>query len=166
LAVIKDESPDFIVTSPGRVFGLEVTKATRQEFEADLTRLHRCQSTKSYPSDPAEGVMDLSVSGWADDAVEKECEGYYLGSIREKANDLDSYAVVQCDLLIYDNTPTAAPDLSKVAASIRLQLSASPLQSANGGSFGVESVIRDPCLIYDIAGASRRLRYKPEWDTP
>jgi hypothetical protein len=62
--VAKSETPDFILSwQQDTVIGLELTKATRQEFEADRTRLNRKQKTKHYPSDRVEGVMDLSIAG-------------------------------------------------------------------------------------------------------
>ena len=51
LTAAKSETPDFILEWPQqRTIGLEVTKATRREFEADLTRLDRKQTTKPRAS--------------------------------------------------------------------------------------------------------------------
>jgi hypothetical protein len=167
ITVAKTETPDFLLNwQQDATIGLEVTKATRQEFEADLTRFDRKQETKHYLSDPATGTMDLSVAGWAGNAVEREWVEYILASILEKLEDIDTYSVGGCDLLIYDNTPTGAPDLNMVAEAVRLKLSRSSPSSNNGCRFGVVSVIRDPRLIYNIAGPYRILAYKPEWGIP
>jgi hypothetical protein len=168
LTAVKSETPDFILNWPQdtMTIGLEVTKATRQEFEADLTRFDLEQETKHYPSDRAEGTMDLSVAGWAGDAVERELAEYILASSSDKLEDIDTYAVGKCDLLIYDNTPTAAPNLKVVAEAVRLNLSATSPSSKNGRRFGIVSVIRDPWLIYNIAGPYQILAYKPEWGVP
>lgn len=167
ITAAKTETPDFLLNwQQDATIGLEVTKATRQEFEADLTRLDRRQKTKYYPSDLTAGAMQLSVAGWAGNALEKEWVDYVLASIADKLEDINTYSVGGCDLLIYDNTPTGAPDLNMVAEAVRLKLSRSPLCSSNGRSFGVVSVIRDPWLIYNIAGPYRILAYKPEWDVP
>jgi hypothetical protein len=147
----------------GNNYGLEVTKAPRQEFEADLTRLDRKQKTKHYSSDPTAGAMDLSVAGWVGNALKTEWAEYGLASIANKLKDIDRYSVSGCDLLIYDNTPTGAPDLNVVAEALRLKFSESFPRSNNGRRFGVVSVIRDPWLIYNIAGPYRILAYKPEW---
>jgi hypothetical protein len=143
-----------------------VTKATRQEFEADLTRLDRQQETKHYPSDPTAGAMALSVAGWAGNALEKEWVDYVLASIADKLEDIDRYSVGGGDLLIYDNTPTGAPDLNIVAEAVRSKFTGSSSCSNSGRRFGVVSVIRDPWLIYNIAGPYRILAYKSEWDVP
>jgi hypothetical protein len=78
-----------------------------------------------------------------------------LAAIADKVEDVDTYSVGQWDLLIYDNTPTGAPDLALVAETLRLKLSTNPPRSNSGRSFGVISVIRDPWLIYDIGGRTR-----------
>lgn len=161
LTAAKSETPDFILEWPQEATtGLEVTKATRREFEADLTRLDRKQKTKHYPGDATAGAMNLSVTGWGGNALETEWVEYVLASIADKQEDLDTYSVGECDLLIYDNTPTGAPDLKMVAEAVRLKLSESSPRSNNGRRFGVVSVIRDPWLIYNIAGPSRILAYK------
>ena len=128
LTVVKSETPDFILNWPQdtMAIGLEVTKATRQEFEADLTRFDREQETKHYPSDPAEGTMDLSVAGWAGNDRERELVEYILVSNLDKLEGIDTYSVGGCDLLIYDNTPTVAPNLNAVAEAVRLNLSEGP----------------------------------------
>ena len=167
LTAAKSETPDFIVEWPQeRTIGLEVTKTTRQEFEADLTRLDWKQETKHYPSDPTAGAMDLSVAGWAGNALEKEWVEYVLASVADKLEDIDTYSVGGCDLLIYDNTPTGAPDLNMVAEAVRSKLFGSSPCSNNGRRFGVVSVIRDPWLIYNIAGPYRILAYTSESGIP
>jgi hypothetical protein len=163
----KSETPDFILEWPQqRTIGLEVTKATRREFEADLTRLDRKQTTKHYSSDLAAGAMELSLAGWAGNTLEAEWAEYVLASVADKLEDIDMYSVSGCDLLIYDNTPTGAPDLNMAVEAVRLKLSWSFPGNNNGRPFGVVSVIRDLWLIYDIAGPHRILSYKPEWGVP
>lgn len=166
IEIAKRETPDFILASEDRTnAGLEVTKATRKEFEADLTRFHRQRQTRNYVSDLASGTMLLSELGWAGNAPETEWVKYVLASIADKLNDISSYSVPDCDLLIYDNAPLPAPDLTTVAEAVRLRFVKEPLADANGRSFRVISVIRDPWLIYDIARAPRILKYNPAWDT-
>lgn len=167
LTVAKHETPDFLLTCPveGTV-GIEVTKATRKEFEADLTRLHRNQGTKHYPSDLSQGTMDLSVAGWLGDAAEREWVQYMIACVKEKVVDLESYSVGRSDLLIYDNTPTAVTELKKAAEALRLELGKNPIFSGNGRSFRVVSVIHDPTLVYDVAGSCQMLKYEPEWGIP
>jgi hypothetical protein len=167
IEVVKHEPPDFICRSrTGESIGLEVTKATRKEFEADLTRWHRQQATRHYVSDQATGTMFLDVLGWAGDAVETEWVGYIRSSIADKLSDIASYSVAECDLLIYDNTPLPAPNLKTVAEGVRLQFVKEPLADKEGRSFRVISVIRDPWLIYDIARKPQVLRYDVAWDGP
>jgi hypothetical protein len=86
IELVKAETPDFIFTRrDDNSVGLEVTKATREEFEADLTRLHRRQKTKDYVSDSATGAMLLSEAGWIGNAVETEwnslCPRQHLSKI-------------------------------------------------------------------------------------
>jgi hypothetical protein len=165
LQVTKSEAPDFMLTELGGVsVGLEVTKATRQEFEADLTRVARKQKTTHFESDPDAGMMDLTSTGWIDSAREAELIEYIVSSVTNKRENLNSYSVGQCDLLIYDNTPILGPNLTMVAETVRLKLSTSPLFNKDGRSFRVVSVIRDHWLIYDIARAPRMLAYNPKWD--
>jgi hypothetical protein len=165
LAVVKQDPPDFMFAwRDGRNTGLEVTKATRQEFEADLTRFHRQQQTKSYVSNLAAGTTLLSELGWAGNAPETEWATYVLAAIADKLNDIASYSVTESDLLIYDNTPLPAPDLKIVAEAIRLHFARQPLADKEGRSFHTISVIRDPWLIYDIARAPQILRYDLTWD--
>jgi hypothetical protein len=167
LMTVKNETPDFTLNWPQEMtIGSEVTKATRQEFEADLTRFDREQETKHYPSDPAAGTMDLSVAGRAGNAVERELVEYILASNLNKLEGIDTYSVGGCDLLIYDNTPTGAPDLNVVAEAVRLNLSGSSPSSKNGRRFGIVSIISDPWLIYNIAGPYQILAYKPKWGAP
>jgi len=165
LRVIKRDPPDFVFAwRDGRNTGLEVTKATSQGFEADLTRFHRRQRTKNYVSDPATGTMLLSELGWVGNAPETEWTAYILTAIADKLNDLVSYPVPESDLLIYDNTPLPAPDLKTVADAFRLQFEKQALSDKQARSFRRVSVIRDPWLIHDIARAPRILRYDPIWD--
>jgi hypothetical protein len=167
IEIVKYETPDFISTwRGGKRIGLEVTKATRAEFEADLSRFDRQQETKNYASDRTSATMSLSEAGWAGNVVETERVSYILASISNKLPDIASYPVAECDLLIYDNTPLAAPDLKMVAEGIRLQFVKEPLTDGHGRTFRVISVIRDPCLIYDIARKPQFLRYDIAWDTP
>jgi hypothetical protein len=164
ITVSKQETPDFILAWGGKKVGLEITKATRQEFEADLTRFDRRQKTKDYLSDVTTGTMLLDVLGWAGDSVETEWGTFVLDSILNKLPDLVSYPVVECKLLIYDNTPLPAPDLKKSAEAVRLRFAKEPLADEKGRSFRAISVIRDPWLIYDIAHKPQILRYDPVWD--
>jgi hypothetical protein len=167
VSAAKSETPDFILSWPeNTIIGVEVTKATRQEFEADLTRFNRRQKTKHYHSDRTKGVMDLSVAGWAGNASENELVEFVLTAIADKLKDVDTYSVGRCDLVIYDNTPTATPNLAMVAETLRLRLSRRPLCSDGGRSFDVISVIHDPWLIHDIGGAYEILAYKSEWGIP
>ena len=53
--------------------------------------------------------ISRDVLGWAGNAVETEWVSYILGSISNKLPDIASYPVEESDLLIYDNTPLAAP---------------------------------------------------------
>lgn len=167
ITATKHETPDFLLTCPidGTV-GIEVTKATRKEFEADLTRFHRNRSTKHYSSDPILGTMDLSVAGWLGDAAEREWVQYIIARVKEKVADLESYSVGRNDLLIYDNAPTAVTELKEAAEALRLALSMNPVCTGNGRSFRVVSVIHDPVLIYNVAGSCQMLKYKPEWGIP
>jgi hypothetical protein len=110
--------------------------------------------------------MALSVAGWAGNALEKEWVDYILASVADKLEDIDTYSVGGCDLLIYDNTPTAAPDLNMVAEAVRSKFTGSSPCCNSGRRFGVVSVIRDPWLIYNIEGTCRILAYKSEWDVP
>jgi len=167
IEIVKHETPDFVSTSrSGDGIGLEVTKATREEFEADLTRFHRQQETENYLSNPNTGMMALDILGWAGDSVETEWVSYILGSISNKLPDLPSYPVEECDLLIYDNTPLPAPNLQMAAEGVRLQFVKEPLTDEHGRVFRVISVIRDLWLIYDIARKPQLLQYDVAWNTP
>ena len=164
MTVVKQEAPDFISTWGVNTIGLEVTKATEQEFEADLTRFNRQQKTRHYVSDLDTGTMLLGVLGWAGDSIETEWVSFVLDSIAKKLADLASYSIGKCDLLIYDNTPVPAPDVKKAAEGGRLHFVKEPLADKNGQSFRVISVIRDPWLTYDIARKPQELRYDAAWD--
>jgi hypothetical protein len=167
IELVKRETPDFVFSwRSGNSVGLEVTKATRAEFEADLTRLDRDQKTRDYVSDSTTGAMLLSEAGWMGKAFETEWITYVLGSISAKLADFASYSVTECDLLIYDNTPLPAPDLKTVAEGVRLQFANEPLADKNGHSFRVISVILDPWVIYDVAHKPQVLRYDSAWDAP
>jgi hypothetical protein len=52
---MKGESPDFRLSRAGMTTGLEIRKATAEEFEADLTRFAPGRETKHYESDLDEG---------------------------------------------------------------------------------------------------------------
>jgi hypothetical protein len=165
ITVAKHETPDFISTWGGNSIGLEVTKATQQEFEADLTRFNRQQNTRHYVSDLNTGTMLLGVLGWAGDSVEIEWVNFVLNSIAKKLDNLASYSIGDCDLLIYDNTPLPAPDLKKAAEGVRLRFVKEPITDEKGRSFRVISVMRGPWLIYDIACKPLELHYDSTWDT-
>jgi hypothetical protein len=166
LDVCKSESPDFLVNRrDGAWDGVEITKATRQEFEADLTNLARGKRTRHYSSDPADGVMLLSMAGWAGDSAEREWAEYMLKAIENKAAVVSNYKRVrECDLLIYDNTPTPKPDLKSAVEFLRGSLFGRREQTGFETGFRTVSLIRDPFVICDVQGGSRFLKYNPEWD--
>jgi len=166
LDVRKSESPDFLlIRQDGAWDGVEITKATPQEFEADLTDLARGKRTRHYISDPADGVMMLSLTGWAGDSAEREWAEYMLKAIEDKAAIVSNYKMVrECDLLIYDNTPTPKPDLESAVEFLRSSLSARNEQTGFETGFRTVSLIRDPFVICDVQGAPRFLKYNPESD--
>jgi hypothetical protein len=128
IELVKQETPDFVFTSSGaEPVGLEVTKATREQFEADLTRLDRGQKTRDYVSDLATRAMHLDEPGWVGGAAETEWIIYVLGSVSQKLSVIATYSVAECDLLIYDNTPLPSPDLNSVAEGIKLHFASAPL---------------------------------------
>jgi hypothetical protein len=158
LIITKSESPDFILNDG---IGLEITKATKGD--SDLTRFERDQDTKHYASDREAGTMTLSFGGWCND-VETEWVNYIAGSIRDKLESIDKYSTSRCGLVVYDNTPLAAPDLNRGVKMLRSQLSLGPMRSKSGKGFQVISSIREPRLIHDVTGQCRRLKYRPEFD--
>jgi hypothetical protein len=167
LTVIKQETPDFILSLPPNLtVGLEVTKATRPEFEADLTQFARTGKTRHYPSNSAAGAIHLSIAGWVGGAAEKEWAQYILASVFNKLKDIEAYGCDVAELLVYDNVPTAATDLNIAAEAVKSGLSSTCFVSATGRTFDTISVVRDGCLIYDIGRACYTLSYKHEWIFP
>jgi hypothetical protein len=159
LSIAKGERPDFDITWPdGSVTGLEVTKATTGEYEEDCTHFARGEDTRHYES--SESMMSLSWVGWAGDSAEREWADYVLLAIKRKSKLVRSYTRVGvCDLLIYDNTPTPAPNLKRAVELLGAQRSRSP-ETHDGDATRMVSVIRDPSLIYDVRRGGHFLTYK------
>ena len=106
------------------------------------------------------------MAGWTGNALEAEWAEYVLASVADKLGDIDTYSVSDCDLLIYDNTPTGAPEPEHRCGSAWVRIFQEFSEQQQQHHFGVVSVIRDPWLIYDIAGPHRLLAYRPEWGVP
>jgi hypothetical protein len=154
----KGESPDFLISeADGPSVGVEVTKATTEEFEADSTRLTKGLSTRHFSSLDD----DIMVIGeWAgEDSAEHEWARHIAEAIRQKDALLPRYKenAQECDLLIYDNTPTPALNFERAISALKA------LGIEHG--FRRVSVIRGNMVICDIFGSSLKIEYRPEWDS-
>lgn len=97
LTVEKGESPDFILTDGvSTKWGLEVTEATTQEFQRELTTTEGDETT----------LQLLGRDGWAGNSAERETCAAILRAMRRKANKIRAgkyRPASRYDVLIYVN---------------------------------------------------------------
>ncbi len=110
--VVKSESPDFIITDgDGMARGLEVTEATTQTYQRDLTL-----SDRELDDEPK--LVSLGRNGWRSDSAERETCSAILWAMRRKARKIKygKYrSNLQHDLLIYVNVRAFFYDNAEVA---------------------------------------------------
>lgn len=150
------ESPDFtLVWRSGETTGLEVTRATDEEIQAEFTR-----AEKEHPEGWA---MMASPPGYAGDRLEAQWCVLAWRAIEKKLAMLPGYeSASRCDLLVSDDTRMGAGDRRKVLAAL------SPLVRAarrTEPKLGKMSVVASLDVLYDIGGDSRIFPYI-EWSPP
>lgn len=101
LDLSKSERPDFIVTDGTRDrYGIEVTEATEQDWQRELTETEAGQG-----DDPAEAIP-IGEDGFAGEQPEHDWCAVVIHAISNKITSLSdpNYPVGLCDLLIYVNS--------------------------------------------------------------
>jgi len=179
------DSPDFMFTwRSGETTGLEVTRATEELFQREVTlaeRMYRNSETKASGEAPGDilpvpgsssNVVDEPAHqerGYAGvDAPEQELCRLVLGAIEKKLSKLRSNNYLPAsdyELLVFEHTPLPAIDRKKVLATMRPCVSA--LQQRKP-AFHKTSLIWSLDLLYDLGGEGRIIRYiePPDLDDP
>jgi hypothetical protein len=86
--------PDFVLQDVVRgTYGIEVTEATSNDWQRELT----LTENETVPS-------AADVDSWAGDAPEREVWDLVWAAICRKQEQRSTYALGQCDLLIYENS--------------------------------------------------------------
>ncbi len=101
LDISKSERPDFIVTDGARGrYGIEVTEATEQDWQRELTE------TEAGEGDDSAEAFPINENGFAGDQPEHDWCAAVIRAISNKVNSLSdpNYSVAMCDLLIYVNS--------------------------------------------------------------
>ena len=146
------ESPDFMVSVGGVNRGLEITEATTQAFQKELTKIERDR-------DAVKGLDD----GWIGDTPEREwCEAV-ISAITIKVGIIKNYrAAHRHDILVYSNHPSdfvrgmdgRHPEYERLQMIAHRRAQTWKSESR----LGVISVIDGRTLIYDLIGQCVHLK--------
>jgi hypothetical protein len=168
-AVKSGESPDFILADKsGEAIGLEVTRATDQWLQRDMTGAdreyrQRKLATEVSASDAEPVAIALSELGWIGDQAEDQWCVVVRRSIERKIQKLRAFrSAARHDLLIYDDIPIPAIDRRKVM--VALDPWAGDLKS-NTPTLGRISIVISLDVIFDVGGRSQILPYV-HWSAP
>jgi hypothetical protein len=166
--VRRSESPDFILTEKSSaVVGLEVTRATEQWLQREMTSAdrefrRRELEAKTSGKDPEPVIIVLSELGLGDEAEGQWC-GLMRRAIEGKIAKLSKFAsATRHDLLIADDTPLPMVDRREVLAAldswVRDRKSETP-------TLGRVSIVISLDVLFDVGGESRVLPYV-QWSAP
>ena len=145
-AVDMGESPDFMIKLRGVERGLEVTEATVEAFQKNLSDFERRHDS----------TMDLD-DGWVGDAPEHEWCDAVLAAITVKVGKIKYYRTAQShDILIYSNHPTdfvrgidgKHPEYQQLQMLARQCV----LNWKSESRLGIISVIDGGTLLYNLTG--------------
>jgi hypothetical protein len=166
---IGSKSPDFMFTSEsGEITGLEVTRATEQWFQREMTSAEREYRRREVAAaaaakEPDPVVTPLSMLGWAGDEAEKQWCVLVRRAIEAKLAKFSGFRPAsRHDLLIYDDTPLPAVDRRKVL--LTLVPWASKLKGQMP-TLGKISVIISLDVLFDVGGESHIFPYV-QWSAP
>lgn len=173
-SVSQGNRPDFVFTwESGQITGLEVTRATEQWLQREMTagerEWRRRQVAAAASGKEAEPVViPLSAPGWVGDEAEEQWCALVRRIVEAKIKLLPSFRTAERhDLLVYDDTPLPAVDRRKVLAGLAPW--ARGLKQA-APTLGKTSVIISLDLLFDVGGESRLFPYiewsEPERDNP
>lgn len=100
LNISKSERPDFLVDAPRDRYGIEVTEATEEDWQRELTE------SEDARNDGLPNVARISEEGFAGEQPERVWCATVIRAINSKIDSLNdpSYPVVSCDLLVYVNS--------------------------------------------------------------
>jgi hypothetical protein len=156
LKTLEGDSPDFLlVRKSGETTGLEVTRATDEEFQASVTR-----AEKEHPEGYAIVVSPL---GYAGDQLEEESCRLFRKAIEKKVARLPKYRPAsRYDLLVSDDTRMGAGDRRKVLAILTPWARAVKQREPKLGKI---SIVASLDVLYDIGGESRIFPFI-EWSAP
>jgi hypothetical protein len=166
---IRSKSPDFMFTSEfGEITGLEVTRATEQWFQREMTAAEREYRRREVAAaaaaeEPEPVVTPLSMLGWAADEAEKQWCVLVRRAIEAKLGKFSGFRPAsRHDLLIYDDTPLPAVDRRKVLLTLVPWASKLKRQMPTLGKI---SVIISLDVLFDVGGESRIFPYV-HWSAP
>lgn len=155
---IGSESPDFMFAwKSGETAGLEVTRATEQWIQREMTaadREYRRRELAAVVSgeEPEGVVIPLSELGWVGDPEQQWC-ALVRCAIEKKLAKLAGFRPASShDLLVCDDTPLPAVDRRKALA--RLSPWASELRQRTP-TFRRISVIISLDVLFDVGGEPR-----------
>lgn len=146
LTVEKRESPDFLLTnSEPKTWGLEVTEATTQAWQRELT-VTEGDTTSLRP---------LGRDGWRGNSAERETCAAILRAMHKKARKIRGYGLTsQCDLLIYVNVRAFFYDIDEVVDLLGERVSRWHPQWA---ALGCVSVVTKRYLLINVTNHLNRL---------
>jgi hypothetical protein len=186
----ENRSPDFMFTwNSGETTGFEVTRATTQQFQSEVSPAERAYQTKhakalasgehpvevlplkGWPVDGWENEdppKSLPPRGWAGDAPEYELCRLFRDAIEKKLKKLREgkyKAASSYELLVFEHALPPASDRGKVLRSMRSWVQGF---SNDALSFRRISIIISVDTLFDVGGEGRILRYieAPNLDDP
>jgi hypothetical protein len=144
------ERPDFMVTFGSKSHGVEVTEATTELFQRDLTRSERCGSLYEDMDD-----------GWVGDGPEQAWCKAVVDAIEAKVRLIGGYRpAARHDILIYSNHPTDSvrgmggrrPEYDRLQSFAQQRVESWKREP----SLGIISIIDGSTLLYDLTGRFER----------
>lgn len=156
LKVLEGDSPDFMVVGKsGQESGLEVTRATDENLQAEITRAER--------DEPNGGAFLASPHGWVGDELERDWCALVREAVEKKLPKFVKYRPAsQYDLLVPDDTRMGAGDRRKVIEMLTPWARDLKQREIRLGKI---SVVASLDVLYDIGGASLVLPFV-EWSSP
>lgn len=156
LTVEKVESPDFLLTDGvSRKWGLEVTEATTQEWQRELT------ITEGHET----SLQPLGRDGWVRNSAERETCAAILRAMRKKAHKIQvgKYRPAsRYDVLIYVNVRAFFYDADETVGLLAERISR---WNSRWAALGRVSVITSLYLYYDVTDNRTRMplfKFEPE----
>jgi hypothetical protein len=151
--IYKSESPDFVVCDSVRgIFGVEVTTATEQDWERELSRSDAANGSN------AAAFVAIEKDGFVGDDPERNWSTAVIDAIERKLPKFTNggLKVGLCDLLIYMNSRASVVANAKTAAAILLAAVALKARAwADCSRLGRIHVLTEDQLVYDLLGEPR-----------